>query len=178
MRTTKTLIPHVPQQMPSLIWVFAGRIGHFVDFVVLWLNSEIDDEGQCLSKTYFCRRHIVQTLLSFHRLLYRLIRATGLPEMKERIPDLNAIYAPINVFPRGGGCGGDTLGIRQTKQSLPPGIWQTTLGKTLIDALRWNILKSRNWNFSENHFLSSPTYYDFPTFCENTWPESCDFTAV
>ena len=40
--------------------------------------------------------------------------------------------APINVFPqRGAGGGGDTLGIRQPKQSLSPGIRQATLAPGL-----------------------------------------------
>ena len=29
-------------QMPRLIWVFAGRSGHFVGFVVLWLSHVLD----------------------------------------------------------------------------------------------------------------------------------------
>ena len=49
MWTAKTLI-----RLPSLIWVFAGRTGHFVGFVMLWLNVKIviKDNENCCSRQF------------------------------------------------------------------------------------------------------------------------------
>ena len=61
-------------------------------------------------------------LLNYTQLLYLRISPSGFQFGHTEIWH-HKTYAAINVFPqREGGGGGDTLGIRQPKQSLPPEI--------------------------------------------------------
>ena len=87
-----------------------------------WSESSLSAQPLC----WFCHdaAHILMWCeISMHVIFFLLMQTNS-----GRVGvDVSWYYAPISWG--WGGDGWDTLGIRQSKQSLPPGIWQTTLAR-------------------------------------------------